>query len=153
MKIKHLLTKTLLVAAGLLVGANSAWGYEVPDGYEIKTAIMGTNNGNGTVTAANFTSATDVPTGWVAGDNVTLSIGDVTEVTDLVVDDHGPSYVSGKCLGVTVQKRDWNYYFATYSFDAVSSGYLVFNGDFYVDNNNSAYLKFADEDGNNVFSF
>ena len=153
MKIKHLLTKTLLVAAGLLVGANSAWGYEVPDGYEIKTVIMGTNNGDGTVTAENFTSATVVPTGWVAGDNIALSIGDVTEVTDFVLDDHGPSYVSGKCLGVAASKQDWDYKFATYSFDAVSSGYLVFNGDFYVDNNQSAYLKFADEDGNDVFAF
>ena len=149
---KQLLTKMLLIAASLFVGT-SAWAYDVPDGYEIKTAIMGTNNGDGTVTAENFTSATVVPTGWVAGDNVALSIGDVTEVTDLVVDNHGPSYVSGKCLGVAASGRDWNYKFATYSFAAVSSGYLVFNGDFYVNDNQSAYLKFADEDGNNVFSF
>ena len=147
------LTKSLLVAAALLVGGANAWAYEVPDGYEIKTTIMGTDNGDGTVTPLDFTSATEVPAGWLAGDNVTLSIGDVTEVTDLVVDDHGPSYVSGKCLGVAASGRDWNYKFATYSFDAVSSGYLVFNGDFYVDDNQSAYLKFADEDGNNVFSF
>ena len=131
----------------------SAWAYEVPDGYEIKTVIMGTNNGDGTVTAEDFTSATEVPTGWVAGDNIALNIGEVTEVTDLVVDNHGPSYVSGKCLGVAASGKDWNYKFATYSFDAVSSGYLVFNGDFYVDNNQSAYLKFADEDGNDVFAF
>ena len=56
------LTKSLLVAAALLVGgASNAWAYEVPDGYEIKTTIMGTDNGDGTVTPLDVTSATEVP--------------------------------------------------------------------------------------------
>ncbi len=51
MKIKHLLTKTLLVAAGLLVGANSAWARTIT--YDFSSAV-----GNGGITASTLTKGT-----------------------------------------------------------------------------------------------
>ena len=54
--------KSLLIAAGLLIGSANAWGYDVPTGYEVKNVFIGTDNGDNTVTAEDY--ATTVATGW-----------------------------------------------------------------------------------------
>lgn len=179
MKKFYLLTKTLLVAVCLLAGAN-AWAYDVPSGYEIKTVYIGTNNGDGTVTA----NAAPTSTGWtstIAGAAAvttgTFTTGDVTEVarpnititsaTKIIGDAVGtgvyPTYVAGSTL-----QFDYTYdttdattttntkAFATYTLtDALTAGKLVMSADFFQNgtvNNRPTVLNFLDSDGEIVLS-
>ena len=148
--------RVLLVTAGLCVGAN-AWAYEVPEGYEIKTVILGTDNGDGTVSALDFTSAESV-SGWTADDGVTVSLGNITEVATVDVGSTvttAATYVSGKCIQFDRAKKTTDPIGATYTFSAVSSGILVFNGDILNYGGQNTFhpneIRFVDGDGNQVF--
>ena len=168
--------RVLLAAAGLCVGAN-AWAYDVPSGYEIKTVYIGTNNGDGTVTA----NAAPTSTGWTstiagaaAATTGAFSTGDVTEVArpnititsatkilgDAVETGVYPTYVAGSTL-----QFDYTYStsddtntkaFATYTLtDALTAGKLVMNADFFQNgsvNNRPTVLNFLDSDGAIVLS-
>ena len=162
MRTKHLLTKTLLAIAGLCVGAD-AWGFDVPDNYGISTVILGTANRTGdvitSVTPLDFTTAESV-TGWTADENVSVSLGNVTEVTKVDVNSEvttSPTYVSGKCIYFTRgDNSNGTTRYITYNFDAVSEGYLVFNGDLYNNPSaeNTSYpneIRFVDDEDNLVF--
>ena len=168
------LMKTLLVAVGLLLGT-SAWAYVVPSGYEIKTVYIGTNNGDGTVTA----DAAPSSTGWsttLAGAAATttgaFSTGSVTEVakpsititsaTKILGDAVGtgiyPTYVAGSTLQFDFTKTDdaSTAAFATYTLGtALESGKLVMSADFFQngsENNRPTVLNFLDSEGTMVLS-
>ena len=148
--------RALLVAAGLCVGA-SAWAYEIPSGYSITNVILGTANYTGenitSVSVEDFSSADSI-TGWTKDDNVTVSLGEVTEVAKVDVNSevtNAPTYVSGKCIKMTRTGKSKTTLYATYSFSAVSNGYLVFNGDTYNDHLTHPHeIKFVDNEGNTV---
>ena len=172
--------KSLLVAAGLLIGNANAWAYEVPSGYEIKTVYIGTNNGDGTVTAdaaPSTTGWTSTIAGAAASTTGTFTTGDVTEVakpnltitsaTKIIGDAVGtgvyPTYVAGSTL-----KFDYTYdttdatttantkAFATYTLaEALTAGKLVMSADFFQNgsvNNRPTVLNFLDSDGTIVLS-
>ena len=153
--LKKLLTKSLLVAAGLLGGMN-AWAYDVPDGYEIKTVYIGTNNGDGTVSSDGF-NYESVPGTWVAQDaNAAVAIGNVTAVANVAVGstpESQPTYVDGKTLQLTVSGTNWTEHWARYTLaDAVSTGKLIFRADMYQANS-PTYIRFLDADGNELLKF
>lgn len=146
------LTKTLLVLAGLCVGVN-AWAYTLPDGFEIKTVYIGTNNGNGTVTSDAF-DYESVPATWVAQDaNAAVAIGNKTNVANVAVGstpESEPTYVDGKTLQVTVSGTNWTQHWVRYTLaDAVSTGKLVFRADMYQANS-PTFIRFLDADGNEL---
>lgn len=151
MKKLFTLTKTLLVATGLCVGT-SVWAYDVPSGYEIKTVYVGTNNGDGTVTADAF-DYESVPTAWVAQSGCALSIKNITYVENAAVGstpEGQPTYVNGKTLCTTVSGTSWEYHYSRYTMaEAVNSGYLVFRADMYC-SNSPTYIRFLDEEGNEL---
>lgn len=154
------LLKTFLVAATLCVGM-SAWAYDVPEGYEIKNVFIGTLNGEGTtVTAEDFSTATGVPSGWTYDVN-SLTIAEITEVekSNIGVEiSNNPTYVAGNTLKAYLRQgtgdgNQWRY--ATYTFDEISTGKLVFSADFFADGNvtNSAmYLQFLDANDNLILT-
>ena len=151
------LRKVLLVAAGLLVGA-STWAYEVPSGYEIKNVFIGTDNGNGTVTAEDFESVTAVPAGWTYDVN-SISIAEITEVPKVavgsVVPDY-PTYVGGNTFKAYLRQGSSNgQRNATYTFGEISTGKLIFSADFFADGtvtSSGIYLQFLDADDNLVLT-
>lgn len=175
MKKLLLLTKTLFVAALLLGGANFAWAYVVPSGYEIKTVFIGTNNGDQTVTP----DAAPSSTGWtstIAGaDEATtgaFSTGDITEVAkpnititsaskikgDAVGTDVVPTYVAGSTLKFDYTCSDGasTKAFATYTLaEALTAGKLVMSADFFQNgaiNNRPTVLNFLDSEGAIILS-
>ena len=108
--------KSLLVAAGLLIGSANAWGYDVPTGYEISQVFVGTLNGDGTVSAETFDGTPDI-SGWstttgncsTTGHTPALAVREVTNVAcpevgsttsngDDPVTYFYPTYVDGKVL-------------------------------------------------------
>lgn len=147
----------LLVAAGLCVGTSNAWAYEVPSGYSITNVILGNANyTDQTITSVgveDFSSAESI-TGWTTDDNVTVSLGEVTEVAKANVNSvvtSAPTYVSGKCIKMTRTGKSKTTLYATYSFSAVSNGYLVFNGDTYNDHLTHPHeIMFVDSEGKTV---
>lgn len=147
------LFKTLLVAAGMLVGSTGAWAYTLPDGYVIKTVYIGTNNGNGTVASDGF-DYESVPGTWVAQDaNAAVAIGNVTAVANVAVGstpESQPTYVDGKTLQITVSGTSWTQHWARYTLaDAVSTGKLIFRADMYQANS-PTFIRFLDADGNEL---
>ena len=151
--------KSLLIAAGLLIGSANAWGYDVPTGYEVKNVFIGTDNGDNTVTAEDY--ATTVATGWsllsgaTPDSNHGISIATITEVTKPEVGsapEGVPTYVAGKCLALTERDRNSAIKYATFSFTTVSSGYLVFDADIFGDGNYPSYVRFVDSDGNAILT-
>ena len=151
MKKLFTLTKTFIVAVGLCVGT-SAWAYDVPSGYEIKTVYVGTNNGDGTVTADAF-DYESVPTAWVAQSGCALSIKNITYVENAEVGSTPvaqPSYVNGKTLCTTVSGTNWALRYSRYTMaEAVNSGYLVFRSDMYCANS-PTYIRFLDDSENEI---
>ncbi len=166
MKFKQLLTKTLLAAVCLLVG-QSAWAYDVPEGYAIKNVIIGTLNSEGTaVDVEDFSSGTynssifGVGTLYHSTSSERIGIYNYPTVAKpevgASVEFDGetpivPSYVDGNCLQLHHRSNSVGY--NTIEFDDISEGILVFSYDFNFggDNkNNSPYLSFVDPDGNNI---
>lgn len=153
------LLKTLLVAAGLLVGA-SAWAYDVPEGMEVKNVFAGTDNGDGTVSVETFETMTTL-TNWTK-DGIkpvnSVTLGEVEEVANTTVggtldSDVVPTYVGGKVMHAYLrQGTNTGNCYASFPFDAVSTGKLVFNADFWMSGNaNSPILiKFVDKDDNTL---
>ena len=164
--------KSLLLAAGLSVGA-SAWAYEVPDGYEIKEVILGIDNGNGTVTAENFETTSSLSSSWGSGtlwntnNTGMVNLTTITEVvkpavgeivnsttTDGVTTFDKPTYVSEKAVMFRNRTNKVGSAYGTYSFDAVSSGKIIFSGDLYTNTTAQPLeLTFVDNEGNTVIKF
>ena len=153
---KTKLFKSLLVVAALLVGSTGTWAYTLPDGYEIKTVYIGTNNGDGTV-ASDVFDYQSVPATWVAQDaNAAVAIGNVTTVANVSVGstpESQPTYVDGKTLQLTVSGTNWTQHWARYTLaDAVSTGKLIFRADMYQANS-PTFIRFLDADGNELLKF
>jgi|GEM_PF-6204540 len=153
--------KSLLVAAGLLLGSANAWGYVVPSGYEIKTVYIGTDNGDQTVAAESFESVSVVPASWTKNLN-SISIETVEEVAKVDVGaevTNKPTYVGGKTLRAYLREgtgdgNQWRY--ATYTMaSAVSDGKLVFSADFWASGNvtnSQMKLEFLDDEDNLILT-
>lgn len=171
--------KSLLIAAGLMVGAN-AWAYEVPDGWGVKNVYLGTQgsaDANGivsTVIAEDFENMESLGSAWGSGNlwtnqsSGTLFLGNITEVAKPVLNAEvnytmdgdnkvydKPTYVGGKAVVFHNRTNKTNNpYYGTFSFDAVSSGKFVFSGDMYFTTNASPlHVAFVDNDGNNIIDF
>lgn len=137
-----------------------AGAYEVPEGYEIKTVYIGTLSDDGTtVMPEDFENMTALDSKWSANTINSISIGEVTEVAKPEVGsapEGVPTYVSGKTFQGYLRKggKGWdNLFFASYTFDAISTGKLVFSADMFSTENvaGPVILKFVDSDGNDVF--
>lgn len=164
MKKLFLLTKTLLVAVCLLVGASNAWGYVVPSGYEVKNVYVGTDNGDNTVTPENFSSGTynssifGPGTCYHATEAEKLKVVDYTyvalpDVGASVGEAPYPTYVgaNGKVLRWHSRSNETQY--GTIAMTPVSTGKLVFGVDLNFGGNNTNYapqIIFVDGEGNNV---
>lgn len=147
---------------------SSAWAYDVPDGYEVKKVFIGTNNGDNTVTAEDYESAESVDARWAVSStcgksHALKSIQTITNVP-LAVGANAydgenytiPTYVGGKTLALHGRGS----MSATFSFDPISTGYLVFSSDgfsgvgsFGEDTNDIYSYEFQDAEGNTVWSF
>jgi hypothetical protein len=167
MKIKQLLTKTLLVAAGLCAGTN-AWAYSLPEDYEIKKVFVGTDNGDGTVTPLTFTTNTydskifGSGTCYHATEAEKLKVVDYTYIAppaigELAVDgdenEIHPTYVGATGKVLQWHSRSNATQYGTISMDPVSSGKLVFGIDLNFGGYNTNYapqIIFVDGDGNRV---
>ena len=172
MFMKQKLLKRIFLAAVLLgVGVSDAWAFDVPDGYEIKYVFIGTDNGDGTVTAEDYESAESVDSRWTettacGASHATRSIQTITNVPLSLGSsayDSGtetytkPTYVGGKTLALH-GRGSMNAYF---TMDApVSKGYLVFAADgfsgvgSFSESTSDIYsYEFQDADGNTVLSF
>ena len=163
--------RMLLVAAGLCVGA-SAWAYELPSGYEIKDVIIGTDNGDGTVTAETFSSGTfdtsiygdgtlyhasgysskvyltDFSSSYVAAPAVDASVGETV-----------PTYVGGTTDAtknvMTFHTRGKGTSYGTINFNhkIITRGKLVFSVDLSFggyNKTNAPQVIFVDKQGNPV---
>lgn len=135
----------------------SAWAYDVPDGWTIKNVFIGTQSGT-TVNAEDYESA-ESTTGWTSSQ--TLSIASKTQVSvDLDASAYDganytvPTYVGGN----TIRVAGTGSVSMIYSFDAVSTGKLIFEGDFWggksdggsENTSDPVYFRFLDSDGNTV---
>ena len=143
MKQKLLTIKMLLAAAGLCAGA-SALAYDVPDGYEIKTVFVGTDNGDNTVTPENFSSGTydssifGPGTCYHATESEKLKVVDYTYIAppaigELAVDDENnviyPTYVGANGKVIRWHSRSNATQYGTIAMNPVSTGKLVFGVD------------------------
>ena len=167
MKQKLLTIKMLLAAAGLCAGA-SALAYDVPDGYEIKTVFVGTDNGDNTVTPENFSSGTydssifGPGTCYHATESEKLKVVDYTYIAppaigELAVDDENnviyPTYVGANGKVIRWHSRSNATQYGTIAMNPVSTGKLVFGVDLNFGGYNTNYapqIIFVDEEGNSV---
>lgn len=151
--------KTLLIAAALCLGT-SAWAYEIPEGLEVKNVFIGSLNSESVIVPEDFTNMVSLDASWDVGTINSIGIEEVAEkakpeIGSKVAEGVVPTYVSGKAFcGYLRKGTNTGNCFATYSFDNISTGKLVFSGDLYASNNLNGpiILRFEDTDGNNVFT-
>ena len=155
------------------MGAN-AWAYDVPSGYEIKTVYLGTDNGDGTVSVEDFESMESLSSAWGSGtlwtnlSSGTLFLDEIVNVAKPSLNEEvnytmdgetkvydKPTYVGGKAVVFHNRtNKTSNPYYGTFSFDAVSTGKFVFNGDMYFATSaGPLHVIFVDSDGNTVIDF
>lgn len=148
------------MAVMLLGGASFAWAYDAPTGYGVSKVFIGSPgspNANGIITTVSVENYTNVEsiTGWTVDNNVTVSLGSVTEVPKVAVNNtvtDAPTYVAGNCVKMHRTGNSKSTLYAKYSFSPVSTGYLVFSGDTYNTHLTHPHeLRFEDSAGNLVF--
>ena len=131
------------------------------NGAAVKNVIFGTDNGDNTVTADDFSTTTatgwSIPDGQTWGDNYKVSIAEITEVAKPEIGSAPetgtiPTYVAGKCLALTERGRQGAIYYGTYTFDAVSNGTMVFDADIFGDGNYPSYVRFINSSGEAVLT-
>ena len=135
-----LLMKSLLVTAGLCMGA-SAWAYDVPTGMEVNEVLIGTLK-EGNVSVETF-------------DSESASVPSFTNSGKFVVSNELPtdqwnslsSVLSGSALRLgskTTHEIDFS--------STLTSGQVVFSADFYI-GTHAKVIKFIDENNNVVARF
>ena len=143
--------KSLLVAAGLIVGSANAWAYDIPSGYEISAVFIGTpvisDATITSVTVEDYEGVSPDLTGWSSpsvacgSHSPALAIRSVTTVDCPDVNSttsNGdepetffyPTYVSGKTLSAHTKNTSSSAAEAEYTFPSpITSGKIVFSGD------------------------
>lgn len=129
-------------------------------GVGIKNVFIGTDNGDNTVTAEDFESASSLSSSWSNGGYNSVEIGNVTNVAlpavGSSVGETVPTYVSGNTMK-RYQRQGTNtgLIYASYTMDSkVEKGILVFSSDFFASDykSNAIYFRFVDESGNPVLT-
>lgn len=133
---------------------------EAVEGWGVKNVFLGTDNGDGTVSAEDFESSNSLPAAWSNGGYNTVSVGNVDNVAlpsvGSSVGETVPTYVSGKTMQrYQRQGSGTGLIYASYTLGStVNKGLLVFSGDFFASDykTNAIYFRFVDEEGNPVLT-
>lgn len=158
---KQNLFKTMLLAVALFgaTGGVKMLAYDLPENYEIKKVYLGSLATDGkSVIPEDFESVDALDANWNVNTVNSIGLASVTEIAKpeigSSVESVVPTYVSGNTFQAYLRKGSGANYFASYNFDAISTGKLIFSGDIYASSNitGTVILRFLNSKGDNVLT-